>query len=213
MGRHVYVRAGNLGGRGRNYSHPRKIVPLPSKTAWESKPFGDYLYDEWLPALKVDVEPTTYNTCREHVDNYVAPWLGDMPVSAITMRMLKEFYQELLQTHWRRSEARLLSKGSVTRIHGVVSWSLQGLVEAGRLPANPAWGARPRTKKSERYEPVTWTPEELCDFLEYSKDDELAAVWSVLALTGMRRGEALGLRWFDLSFRYTHVAVKRALSR
>ena len=211
MGRHVYIKAGNLGGRGRNYSRPQKVVPLHVAADDELTPFGDYLLDEWLPALKVDVEPTTYSTCSNHILNYVIPALGDVPVSAITHRMLKEFYQQLLQTTWVRSETRLLSKGTVTRIHGAVSWSLQSLVEAGRLPANPAWGARPRVKKSERYEPVVWTPEELCGFLDYAQTDELAALWNVLALTGMRRGEALGLRWSDFSRTYTHVSVKRAL--
>lgn len=211
MGRHVYVKAGNLGGRGRNYSRPRKVVPLPIATDEELTPFGDYLLDEWLPALKVDVELTTYVGCESHIHNYIIPALGDVPVSAITHRMLKEFYQQLLLTNWQRSGTHLLSKGTVTRIHAAVSWSLQSLVETGRLPANPAWGARPRVKKSERYEPVIWTPEELCEFLDYAQTDELAALWNVLALTGMRRGEALGLRWSDFSRGYTHVSVKRAL--
>lgn len=211
MGRHVHVKSTGLGGRGRNYSRPRRVVPLRAVGEDELTPFGEYLVDEWLPSLKVDVEPTTFSTCHSHIHNYVIPALGDVPVSAITQRMLKEFYQQLLQTHWRRSDTRLLSKGTVSRIHGVVSWSLQSLVEVGRLPANPAWGARPRVKKSERYEPVIWTPENLCEFLDYSQDEYLAALWNVLALTGMRRGEALGLRWGDFSRGYTHVSVKRGL--
>lgn len=211
MGRHVYVQSSGLGGRGRNYSRPHKVVPLRVIPEEELTPFGDYLVNEWLPALKVDVERTTYQICYDHVEHYIIPTLGTVAVADITQRMLKEFYQQLLQTPTRRGGGHTLSKTSVIRIHSSVSWSLQALVEAGRLPANPAWGARPRLKKSERYEPVIWPPETLCAFLDFSGTDELGAVWNVLALTGMRRGEALGLRWSDLTPRYKHVTVKRAL--
>jgi integrase len=41
----------------------------------------------------------------------------------------------------------------------------------------------------------TWTPEQLGAFLDSRRDDRLLAMWRVLALTGERRGEVLGLRW------------------
>lgn len=87
------------------------------------------------------------------------------------------------------------------------------LTEAGRIPFNPAWGAKPRLRKSERFEPRVWSPEQLCDFLKFVAGDELEALWKLLALTGMRRSEALGLEWGDFSDRYRRVAVKRALSK
>lgn len=211
MGKHVYAKTSGLGGHGRNYSRPHKVVPLRVLPEADSTPFGDYLLEEWLPALKVDVERTTYSASYAHSLQYIIPAIGKVPVSDITQRLLKEFYQDLLQTPARRGGEKFLAKTSVIRVHSTVSWSLQALVEAGRLPANPAWGARPRLKKSERYEPIIWSPETLCAFLDYSAADELAALWNILALTGMRRGEALGLRWSDLAPRYTHVAIKRAL--
>lgn len=210
MGKHIYAKTSGLGGHGRNYSRPHKVVPLRAIPDADPTLFGNYLVEEWLPALKADVERTTYSASLSGAQRYIIPALGSVPVSDITQRMLKEFYQELLATPAQRG-GRPLAKTSVIRVHSTISWALQALVEAGRLPANPAWGARPRLKKSERYEPVIWSPETLCEFLDYSSNDELGALWNVLALTGMRRGEALGLRWSDLAPRYTHVAVKRAL--
>ena len=43
-----------------------------------------------------------------------------------------------------------------------------------------------------------WTAETLRTFLAATGDDELSALWIVLATTGLRRGEALGLRWSDV---------------
>ena len=68
---------------------------------------------------------------------------------------------------------------------------------------------------------TTWTPSELNDFLGRSaaSDDRYYAVWVLLATTGMRRGEALGLRWSDIdvaagraSIRQTVVAVNHGVS-
>ncbi len=41
----------------------------------------------------------------------------------------------------------------------------------------------------------TWSAEQLEAFLAFTKDDRLHALWQLLALSGMRRGEACGLRW------------------
>jgi integrase len=44
-----------------------------------------------------------------------------------------------------------------------------------------------------------WTPEELYAFLaSIDTGDRLYAMWRVLALTGLRRGEVAGLRWQDI---------------
>ena len=60
----------------------------------------------------------------------------------------------------------------------------------------------------------TWTASELRRFLACVQGDRLYAAWQLVALTGMRRGEALGLRWADLdldggwlSVRQTFVVV------
>jgi integrase len=42
----------------------------------------------------------------------------------------------------------------------------------------------------------TW--DDLFRFLEFTKGDRYEPAWVFLATTGMRRGEALGLRWTDL---------------
>ncbi|MDQ2874244.1 MAG: tyrosine-type recombinase/integrase [Actinomycetota bacterium] len=47
---------------------------------------------------------------------------------------------------------------------------------------------------------VPWTPAEALAFLKGSRDDPLYAAFVLLLLYGMRRGEALGLRWQDIDF-------------
>ena len=48
--------------------------------------------------------------------------------------------------------------------------------------------------------PDVWSSEEATRFLEVAKDDPLSPLWHLLLLEGMRRGEALGLRWSDMNW-------------
>ena len=43
-----------------------------------------------------------------------------------------------------------------------------------------------------------WGPEELAAFLDKAAADELGALFEVIAFTGLRHGEALGLMWADV---------------
>jgi integrase len=66
----------------------------------------------------------------------------------------------------------------------------------------------PRVTRSE---PRTWTPTELRTFLGSVTDDRLYAAWLLLASSGMRRGELLGLRWQDVDLDAARVSVTRSL--
>jgi integrase len=56
-----------------------------------------------------------------------------------------------------------------------------------------------------------WSVEEARTFLNYTADDRLSAFWTLLLTTGLRRGEALGLKWDDIDADAGRLAVRRAL--
>ena len=189
-----------------------RMLAVMTDLRLDHTPLADYLINEFLPAYELEVEPTTYRSAVDTVHTFINPHLGAIPVSELSRTHLRGFHWELLHTPVRRGSG-FLKKKTVMRIHAILSAGLQRLVDTGRLPANPAYGARPRLKKSEVYEPVIWTPGQLRHFLESAAEDELYPLWNLIAFTGMRRGEALALQGGDLSVRYTHVAVKRALGQ
>jgi integrase len=70
-------------------------------------------------------------------------------------------------------------------------------VELGLLLANPAVRAKPpRVRQQITTEP--WSAQDLRRFLEFVSSDALYPVWRLLASTGLRRGELMGLRWEDI---------------
>jgi integrase len=58
---------------------------------------------------------------------------------------------------------------------------------------------------------TTWTATELRAFLDGVKDDRLYAAYLLLATSGMRREEALGLRWSDLDVVGSRAAIRQTV--
>jgi integrase len=90
-------------------------------------------------------------------------------------------------------------------------------VKWGRLVRNPAEAADP-PKAAGRPESITWTADQLRSFLEGTRGSRYWAAYLLLATTGLRRGEALGLRWSDLdldagraSIRQTVIAIRHTV--
>lgn len=85
-------------------------------------------------------------------------------------------------------------------------------VRDGLLLRNPADSATPpsaREAKAPEMQP--WTAGQLAAFLRWAEgNSQNAALWTVLAMTGMRRGEALSLRWRDIDFDAATVCVRRS---
>jgi integrase len=57
----------------------------------------------------------------------------------------------------------------------------------------------------------TWKAHELAQFLTGVGGDRLAGAWWLLATTGMRRGEVLGVRWQDVDLDAGRVSIVRTL--
>jgi integrase len=68
-------------------------------------------------------------------------------------------------------------------------------VDQGLVTRNVAALRSARPPKLERVERGVWSPEDLRSFLEAMEADRLAALWLLLATTGLRRSEALDLPW------------------
>ena len=93
-----------------------------------------------------------------------------------------------------------LDRRTVNYVHTIVHRAFKDAVRWGRLARNPADAANPPRSGQKSDGIQAWDAPTLRSFLELSarSNDRLHALWVLLATTGMRRGEALGLRWSDL---------------
>ena len=91
---------------------------------------------------------------------------------------------------------RLLSPSTIRRIHGVLRSALNTAVKRRLIPYNPADHIELPPENPKR--PKEWTATECQRFLTACADDRLIDLYHLMIVTGMRRGEAVGLRWEDV---------------
>ena len=152
---------------------------------------GRYLTETWLPSIATRVRPTTGDMYRRIVDKHVVPSLGAVRIQVLDTPTISAFVSSLLQ--------KGLSPKTVRNVHAVVSKALADALDAGVVQRNAACAVKlPQVPKRA---PRAWSAEQLGSFLEEIEADRLAALWRFLALTGCRRGEALGLRWADVDLK------------
>jgi integrase len=87
--------------------------------------------------------------------------------------------------------------------HTILKTALKHAVRGKLLRENPCDHARPGT--AEKAEMQVWTADEVQFFLERTREDRDYALWHTLLYTGMRPGEAAGLRWGDVQGDRLHI--------
>ena len=104
-----------------------------------------------------------------------------------------------------------LSPQTQRHVHAALHSALALAVRRGYLSANPATGAAKEIGDGDaepRPLPI-WSGDELFGFLDSQKETDLGALWHLMAMTGMRRGEAIGLQWSDVDLDGATITVRR----
>jgi integrase len=175
------------------------------------QPLGAYL-DEWAAGLRL--APSTIASYRKNIRLHIAPALGTVPLAALTTERVDRLYREL--ERGGRADHRAgegLSPRTVRYVHTILSAALGAAVKTRRLARNPAAAASPPTaKQAKAPEMHPWTAGQLAAFLGWAREHAPAGfpLWHALAFTGMRRGEALALRWRDVDLDTATARIRRS---
>lgn len=145
------------------------------------------LLQRWLDLVEADLSPTTVREYRRLIRARIVPALGDVRIADLGPERLDAFY--------RGAVAGGLSPSSVQRIHAVIRRACAQAVKWGWLPANPAARATTPRARAKRHELPSL--EAVAQLLERAAavDPAFGLLARVAAVTGMRRGELVGLRW------------------
>jgi integrase len=174
-----------------------KGIPIVSN----NQTVGQYL-QAWLQSVKSSVRPRTYESYDLNVRR-LTPLLGKKRLTSLTPAMIENAYADLAEGG--------LSKRSIVQAHTVLHNALKKAVKWGYLGRNPADAVD--VPRPERTEMKTLTEEEVRLLFEATAGKDLHALWVLLASTGLRLGEALGLKWEDLDFNNSRLMVQRSLQQ
>jgi integrase len=163
-----------------------------------------------MPMVESRIKPSTFDSYRRNMEIHVLPRLGTRPLQQLTAAMLNALYAELVGR--RNPQGRPLSPKTVSYIHTIIHKALADAVDSGVVASNAAERAKPpRPNRRARREIQCWEPSELACFLGHVRGTRLEATWRLAAMTGMRRGEVLGLRWSDVDLNAGRISVRQAL--
>jgi integrase len=173
-----------------------------------------FLVDDWLPAVRGSLEPSTWASYDRYLRLHVIPRIGAIPLQALDPGTLNKLYSALLADGGRRDgKPGGLSPRTTRYLHTIVHRALKEAVAWGRLVRNPAGAALPpRAQDAQPPEMRTWSAPQLAEFLRLVEHSRYRAPWMFLATTGCRRGEALGLRWDDVDLELARASIRQTIT-
>jgi integrase len=162
--------------------------------------------DTWLDTYKKDnLRPSTYNSYKMVIRLYLKPHLGDVLLKDLQTNQIQQvlnwLYKEGRQVKKTKKkkeqkQPKGLSRRTVELTRTVIKAALDKAVEDDLIIKNPAKGTT--LPKEERKKVKPFTRDDALKFLEFVEDDRLYAIYYLMFSTGLRRGEALGLKWQDI---------------
>jgi integrase len=173
-----------------------------------------FVEDDWLPAVKMSLEQSTWASYARNLRRHVVPRIGDLQLTAIDAGHLNRMYAELRQSgNLGYNKGGPLSARTVRYVATIVGEALGAAVQWDRLARNPAQKANPPRAKDAKAPPMkTWTGAQLERFLALAEGNRYHPAWFFLATTGVRRGEALGLRWPEIDFGARTAALRATIT-
>ena len=169
----------------------------------------------WAAGLHGTVKGSTELRYLRELRIWVLPRWGHVRLGDITTARIQAWVSALnaglAPRDGKSGRARPLAPKSIRSIAGIVLRSVLELaVREGWIPANPAKGVKmPRQQiKTPR---VYLEPSEIGLLCSHMRRDDATAIM-LMAFTGLRLGEALGLRVGDVDYSNHRVHVERTVS-
>lgn len=158
---------------------------------------------------RASLAPSTRAHYVRTVRKILIPALGALELSALRPSHVQALYGRLLRQG--RSDGTGLAPRSVGIYHQVLHKALRDAVRMQLLTHNPADAVEP--PRAPRKELAIVSPADISRILAIADETPIGALARVAVMTGMRRGELLGLRWRDLDLATGAAHVQQTAQR
>jgi integrase len=190
----------------------RLQIPSPDNPDSPPLTMGQWL-ERWLVS-RTAPRSSTLRGYAAHVRLYLAPCLGQILLADLSPAHVQAMFTAITRQH--EAMSRPVTTGTLVRVKATLRTALNAAILAGHITTNAASRAelptarRPKavvwtTEQVREWQrtgirpPVAvWTPAQTAAFLNAIQGHRLYAAYHLIALRGLRRGEAAGLRWCDI---------------
>ena len=167
-------------------------------------PFSQFM-SNWLAMIKPTVLITTYGSYQYFIEKRINPYFDEKNITLQKIRTvdIQEYYNTMLSkgTKWN----------SVAKHHAVIRKALDYAVKMDYILVNPA--VKIETPKRQKFIAEHYNRDELQELFEAVKGDLLEVPVILSAFDGLRRSEALGLKWRAIDFEQKTLCIKHTVCR
>ncbi len=169
------------------------------------KQYAERIY---LPSIRLNCSPNTISCYEGNLKRWIYPTLGNFKMPEITGAMISELYIKM--------QKKGLSHGSIEKVRNILSVLFRMAYLNDMIEKNPMDKAvLPKASKEEKKDGVeAYTEEQVKQIFEALSHEPLQ--WQVyvrlLLETGVRRGEACGLKWSDINMRTGDITISGSLN-
>lgn len=179
----------------------------------ERETLGEFL-QSWLNTVVAlpGMSPRTRVCYQQYIEYYIRPRLGQVRLSELAPSDIQSFYATLLREGRRRTTVNSspgLSATTVANIHRVLHTALAYAVKTDKLNKNPADVVT--VPKRSRTKQRILSSEQVALILQETENPRLRLLVLLGICCGVRRGEALGLRWCDVDLGRELLTVRQTL--
>lgn len=163
--------------------------------------FADYL-ERWLKIAKSTIAITTYSSYGGMMKSTIVPWFRKtgVTITELTAQDIQDFYTAQL--------ARVKSN-TVIHYHALIHRALKYAVKTDQLSVNPADKVdRPR---KNGFQPAFYDKDEINQLLACVKGTLIETPVMLAAFYGLRRSEAVGLRWNAIDFQQNTITIQHTV--
>lgn len=167
---------------------------------------GDYL-TKWLATERPRLKPTTFASYRQVVTHYLIPHLGLIPLTKLAPATLERTWTAIAQEGV--DDPGLEKRRTAAYVRTVLRKALQDAFRLGLLPYNPVDRTKAPPPRPKR--PVVPFTREEVEALIAAAPDRWQPLLTLVAWTGLRRGEVTGLQWGDWDEARGTLQVRRSV--
>ena len=169
--------------------------------------FTAFLLD-WLDMTKKNVEETTYGAYSMTIKSKIIPYFEEhhpgLALCEVTPKHIQDYYTYELTV-------RGVSANTVIHRHANIRKALQHAFKLGLIDANPA--DRIERPKKEKFVGSVYEEDELNRLFEIVKGDPIELGVILGAFYGLRRSEAVGLKWDAIDFKKKTITIRHTVTQ
>ena len=178
----------------------------------DKAPVGTILFTafllDWLEMTKKNVEETTYGAYSMGIKSKIIPYFEEhhpgLALQDVTPKHIQDYYTYELTV-------RGVSANTVIHRHANIRKALQHAFKLGLIDSNPA--DRIERPKKEKFVGSFYEEDELNHLFEVVRGDPIELGVILGAFYGLRRSEAVGLKWDAIDFKKKTITIRHTVTQ